>query len=99
MLFALLCLPGFGCAGGVSSGKITPADLQCEWTQNPLGVDIVQPRLSWSIQSDTRDQFQTAFQILAASSTELLAGAQVIYGTAACLPAMKQSRFSMTANR
>jgi alpha-L-rhamnosidase len=73
-LFGLLCLPGFGCAGNVSGGKITPADLRCEWTQNPLGVDIAQPRLSWSIQSGTRGQFQTAFQILAASSARLLAG-------------------------
>ena len=73
-LLCLLCLPGFGCAGGVSSGKITPADPRCEWTQNPLGMDIAQPRLSWSIQSEKRDQFQTAFQILAASSAELLAG-------------------------
>jgi len=73
ILFGLLCLSGFGCAGGVSSGKITPADLRCEWTQNPLGVDIAQPRLSWSIQSETRGQFQTAFRILAASSAKLLA--------------------------
>ena len=73
-LFGLLYLSGFGCAGSVSGGKIKPADLRCEWTQNPLGVDIAQPRLSWSVQSDTRGQFQTAFQILAASSPELLVG-------------------------
>jgi len=48
------------------------ADLRCEYLSNPLGVDTVQPHLSWNIDSDVRGGRQTAYQILAASEPELL---------------------------
>ncbi len=40
--------------------------LSCEYRINPLGIDIVQPRLSWQILADRRGAKQTAYQILAA---------------------------------
>ena len=50
--------------------KIT--DLKCEYLKNPLGIDTVNPRLSWILKSEQRGQYQTAYQILVASSIELL---------------------------
>lgn len=49
------------------------ADLRCEYLTNPLGMEVVKPRLSWTLQSDERAQKQTAYQVLAASSAALLA--------------------------
>jgi len=54
---------------------LQPVDLRCEYRQNPLGIDTVEPRLSWILQATdprARGQMQTAYQILAASSKEQL---------------------------
>ncbi|VGO13527.1 hypothetical protein PDESU_02084 [Pontiella desulfatans] len=59
-------------AESVGADKITPVELRCEYLQNPLGIDAVQPRLSWQLESDTRGQKQTAYRILVASSAEKL---------------------------
>ena len=48
------------------------ADLRCEYLNNPLGIDAVQPHLSWGIDSEVRGERQTAYQILVASKPELL---------------------------
>lgn len=46
--------------------------LRCEYVVNPLGIDVVQPRLSWVVQADERGQRQTTYHILVASSEKLL---------------------------
>ncbi|HEV7924492.1 MAG TPA: family 78 glycoside hydrolase catalytic domain [Verrucomicrobiae bacterium] len=46
--------------------------LRCEYLVNPLGIDAVNPRLSWIITSNRRGELQTAYQILVASSIKLL---------------------------
>src|SRR5580704_12680516 len=48
-------------------------NLRCEYLHDPLGIDAPKPRLSWIMQSDRRGTMQTAYQILVASSPELLA--------------------------
>jgi alpha-L-rhamnosidase len=55
-----------------SLAALVPVKLQCENRVDPLGVDVAQPRFIWQVQSDERDQKQTAYQILAASSKKLL---------------------------
>lgn len=45
----------------------------CEYLKDPLGIDTMEPRLSWLLESDERGQKQTAYQILAAGAPELLA--------------------------
>ena len=42
--------------------------LTCEYRTNPLGIDVLQPRLSWQLQSSERGARQIAYQILVASS-------------------------------
>jgi PelA/Pel-15E family pectate lyase len=57
---------------GTSSIVLVPADLRCEYAVNPLGVDVPQPRLFWKLESTIRGQRQSAYQILVASSSEIL---------------------------
>ena len=52
---------------------IRPVRLTCEYRENPVGIDVVQPRLSWVVESDERGQRQTAYRVLVASTAELLA--------------------------
>ena len=42
--------------------------LRCEYAENPLGIGVATPRLSWVLESRQRDQRQTAYRILVASS-------------------------------
>jgi alpha-L-rhamnosidase len=42
-------------------------NLRCEYLKNPLGIDQVQPRLSWILHSNDPMQKQTAFRILVSS--------------------------------
>ena len=51
-------------------------DLRCEYVENPLGVDMPNPRLFWKLDSRERGQFQTAYRILVASTVEALASDQ-----------------------
>jgi alpha-L-rhamnosidase len=52
----------------------TIINLTCEYQNNPLGIDITTPRLSWQLQTDRRGAKQTAYRILAASEKKLLKG-------------------------
>ena len=54
------------------AGAVVPVNLQCEYRLNPPGIDVVRPRLFWQVQSNERNQAQTACEILVASSRELL---------------------------
>jgi len=62
--------------GALCRGAILNAaevkELRCEYRTNPLGIDIRSPRLSWVIASERRGELQTAYQVLVASSEELL---------------------------
>jgi alpha-L-rhamnosidase len=64
-------------ATGTEKMKATPSmqitHMQCEGLTNPLGVDLISPRLSWILESDRKGQSQTAYQILVAGSPDLLA--------------------------
>lgn len=46
--------------------------LRCEYLENPIGIDVLKPRFSWNMESAERNQSQTGYQILVASSAELL---------------------------
>ena len=55
-----------------AANTVAPVELRCEYLQNPLGIDVVQPRLSWRLEAETRGQKQNAYRILVASSAEKL---------------------------
>lgn len=45
-------------------------DLKCEYTTNPIGLDIQKPQFSWQIQSEKRGVMQTAYQLIVANSPD-----------------------------
>ena len=61
----------------IAAEELATADyLRCEYKVDPLGIDVVKPRLFWEMQDDRRGAKQTAYQILVASSPEKLAADQ-----------------------
>ncbi|MFA0753907.1 MAG: hypothetical protein IMHGJWDQ_001686 [Candidatus Fervidibacter sp.] len=61
--------------GGMAMAGVRVGQLRCEYRENPLGVDVANPRLSWVVETanpEERGQCQMAYQILVASSRELL---------------------------
>ena len=74
-----------GLLAGIASAQAADVtNLRCEYLVNPLGIDVVKPRLSWVIEERgqgagagsretvDRGQKQIAYQILVASSQDLL---------------------------
>lgn len=48
------------------------SEMTCQYRINPLGIDELQPVLSWKMESNEQGQKQTAYQILVASAPEKL---------------------------
>ncbi|MFN3650733.1 MAG: family 78 glycoside hydrolase catalytic domain [Armatimonadota bacterium] len=78
-LTLLTLLSGITLASGLAAGAGAAADpplavgqLQCEYLVNPLGLDTARPRLRWVLTSPRRGERQTAYQVLVASTPELL---------------------------
>ena len=65
-------LLALGCSGSALAKPIQVENVQCEYLKDPIGIDATQPRLSWMLASDQRGQRQTAYQVVVASSPELL---------------------------
>ncbi|MBI4603528.1 MAG: glycoside hydrolase family 78 protein [Planctomycetes bacterium] len=65
-----LCLPLPGAA--LAQGALRAAHLRAESKVDPLGIDVLEPRLSWIVESDRRAERQTAYRVLVASSAEAL---------------------------
>jgi len=53
-------------------GDIIVDGLRCEYSREPLGVDIKDPHFSWTARSPRRDMKQAAYQVLVATSEEAL---------------------------
>lgn len=51
---------------------LSPKYLRCENLVDPLGIDIINPRLSWYSESVQKAQKQSAYRILVASTLEKL---------------------------
>jgi len=54
-------------------------NLTCEYRINPLGIDVLQPRLSWQLESDQRGTRQAAYRILVAASETALSGGSILW--------------------
>ena len=69
----------FACmlCGGTHLSAADARSLRCEYRENPQGIEVARPRLSWIIEgggrkTEDRGLKQTAYQVLVASSQELL---------------------------
>jgi alpha-L-rhamnosidase len=58
---------------GQGVSRLIASELRCEYLINPLAIDTREPRLSWTIESNTRGAKQTAYQILVATTAASLA--------------------------
>ena len=66
---------GSAVAQGGSQGGLTATDLRCEHLIDPLGIDDLQPRLSWNLSATRkalRGQAQSAYRVIVASERSLL---------------------------
>lgn len=75
VLLLLLLLP-LAAEAAHSAGTVRPVNLRCEYLVNPLGIDVVRPRLSWTLEACEEGQRglrQESYRILVASSRERLA--------------------------
>jgi alpha-L-rhamnosidase len=70
MIKALSCLAIV--AGNCAAAALAPVELRCDHAADPGGVDSANPRLSWELASPARGQKQAAYEILAASSEQIL---------------------------
>lgn len=71
---AVLAWCALSVRGWASDGALRAIRLRCEQRMNPIGVGEPAPRLSWVLEADRRDERQTAYRVLVASSSERLAG-------------------------
>jgi|YelNatPaOPRAMG01_1025707.scaffolds.fasta_scaffold09217_4 alpha-L-rhamnosidase len=77
MLVALLLLAALGAPDATAAGTgdillLNPTHLRCEYLNNPLGIDVMAPRLSWYSESAQRGAMQSAYRIIVASSMKKL---------------------------
>lgn len=59
--------------GSASAAPLRVFGLTCEYTENPLGIDVPKPVLGWKMASDERGQWQSAYEILVSESESGLA--------------------------
>lgn len=63
LLLTLTCFAQFS--------QLTPGNLRCEYLNDPSGIDVLKPRLSWiliSSKPSLRNKSQTAYQVLVSKS-------------------------------
>ncbi|MGN1214795.1 MAG: family 78 glycoside hydrolase catalytic domain [Candidatus Cryptobacteroides sp.] len=56
----------------IAANAAVAVNLRCEYLTSPLSIDNPHPMLSWMMESKTPDAYQTAWQVMVASSPELL---------------------------
>ena len=72
--FVTFLIAALAMLSGLPAGAAASlANLRCEYLADPLGIDVAKPRLSWGIESTHRRERQTAYRVLVASTSELLA--------------------------
>jgi alpha-L-rhamnosidase len=56
----------------ITMSALTPTCPRCEYTVNPLGLEVTAPRLSWTSEGDRRAEVQSAYRIRVATEPRLL---------------------------
>ncbi len=54
------------------NAQVTLQNLHCEQKVSPLGIDVVQPRFSWQLQSNLRNVQQTSYRIIVSTTQQNL---------------------------
>ncbi|OIR07514.1 bacterial alpha-L-rhamnosidase [mine drainage metagenome] len=69
----LILLAGALALAPLARAELSVADLRCDSSVNPLGIDEARPKLSWQLTGTARGERQIAWQVLVATSPTLLA--------------------------
>src|SRR5258708_4032955 len=69
LILSTLTAPSLAWAQTAVAG---PVELRVDDLKMPLGIDDATPRFSWQLQDPTRGALQSAYEVLVASSAELL---------------------------
>ena len=65
-----------------AGSEVSLYDLLCEYKDNPIGIDVGRPRLSWKIRADHLSMIQSGYQIRAGGSeADLQSGHNLIWDT------------------
>jgi alpha-L-rhamnosidase len=70
--FLLMILAFTSCTPPKTGSTGVVDDLRCEYLRDPLGIDVIKPRLSWKMNKEVNGAKQTAYRIMVASDDELL---------------------------
>jgi alpha-L-rhamnosidase len=71
-IFFVAIIGAFAACNAPKEAELKIKNLKVESSVNPIGIDVVQPRFSWQLESPVRGAVQTAYQILVATSPERL---------------------------
>ena len=55
-----------------AGAQVSVSLLRCEQLEDPMGIDVRSPGLSWQIQSAEKNVQQTAYQVIVSSTREKL---------------------------
>jgi len=76
----MLCLAGCSDTDFVQENTCRIAKLTVNYEENPIGIDQV-PLFGWRMESDRKDQSQTAYRIVVAESKEQLESQEYVWDT------------------
>ena len=68
----VLCLGAVAAPEKTAGSPLEVQGLRCEYLVNPLGIDVLKPRLSWRLSPGPRGRAQSAYRILVASNQDAL---------------------------
>src|SRR6185436_12715734 len=66
----------FRASDQMSSASLKVSNLRCEYLVDPIGIDELQPRLSWTVEADRRGARQAAYRIRVSSTAQKCAACQ-----------------------
>ncbi len=62
----------FTFVGALANAQVKLTNLVCEYRENPIGIDVEKPRLSWQLNSNQQNVTQTAYELKFANTAEAL---------------------------
>ena len=68
MKSAFVAVLTFGLSFVSVFADVTITTMRCEYAENPIGIDVLQPRLGWVLDSQQRDQRQSAYRVYVSTS-------------------------------
>ncbi|WP_449439726.1 glycoside hydrolase family 78 protein [Pedobacter steynii] len=79
----LLVLFTFSTIEKANANEVKPSGLQCEHLINPIGVDLLNPRLSWMMADNRQGAKQTAYRIIVGKDSSEVARKKDFHGSLA----------------